>query len=901
MEIREIKQKLKIETVLAHYNLKPDRHHFIKCPFHKDKDPSLKIYPETNTFNCFGCGAAGDVIEFIERYDKRGKHEAILKAKSMIDPSAGIIQRAMTNKDEPENDKELLPRLAVMGKLMQESRGSFKRTTAAREYLQSRNLDPDKTQAGYLGPDLGKGWNEKLQESAISLGILRRSRQDTVVPTFKNVVLFFTKNEKGQVIDLYGRSISPNGSGKHFYLSGNHHGIYPGYPDPVTRKLILTECIIDCETLRQQESITNEFGMMSLYGTNGFTPEHAEAIRSLPELNEVILFFDGDQGGREAVTKISEKVRAIKPEILITAVETPDEEDINSLVQGHDAEILSHLLRNRKPVNASDKTKNDDNPDQVSQNVTPYPETQFNSKNPQRITYREGDLLFTIWGGLERENIHRLKINLLVQTEGSNRYYQDDVNLYSNGQLQRYIKGATEELEVSTTLLKTVIRRLQLQLEEYRLSEIERERKTLQPKSYRMSQEEERRASEFLTSSDLVKNTIKAIEKTGLVGEEQNGLLLFFLYLSRLFDEPLHAIIYGKSGSGKTYLQTRISECLPQESLRTITSLTENTLYYSEKDFWKHKVLLIEDLEGVYQAFLPLREFMSKQSITKLTTDKDIKGNNVQRVLVVEGPVCVSGATTNTQIYEDNANRSFLLHVDETPQHADQVMHYQRRQQAGLINEAEQNAWRELLRNAQRLLKPVKVINPYATLLDIPQCVFKKLRTNMHYLRLIEIITFYHQKQRKWQKNKNGIMFIESSLQDIEWANYLIKDSLLRKSDELSGQVRQFFEGLKELAGNNNNHGSLYAKHIREHFRMHPMKANRYLRELEQRGYLQMIGGNRKTGYEYEISAWDEYDKLKSGIDILDEILKGLREKEEKKLSITPEKVSITQKTLSVT
>ena len=892
MEIREIKERLSIRTVLNHYDLHPDRHNFLKCPFHGDNDPSLKIYPETNTFNCFGCGAAGDVIEFIERYDKRGKHKAILKAKSMIDPSAGIIQRAMIQTNEPEND---LPRLAVMGKLMQESRGSFKRTTAAREYLLSRNLDPDKTQAGYIGPDLGKGWNVKLQESAISLGILRRSRQDTVLPTFKNVVLFFTKNEKGQVIDLYGRAISPNvnGSGKHFYLSGNHQGIYPGYPDPGTRKLILTECIIDCETLRQQESITNEFGMMSLYGVNGFTPEHAEAIRVLPELNEVVLFFDGDDGGRKAVTKISEKVRTLKPKILITAVETPDDEDINSLVQGHDPAILSHLLRNRKPVNASDKIKKDDNPDQVSQGETPYPETQFNIKNPHRISYREGELLFTIWGGLERENIHRLKINLLVQTEGNSRYYQDDVNLYSNGQLQRYIKGATEELEISTTLLKTVIRRLQLQLEEYRLGEIERERKTLLPKSYHMSQEEERRAQDFLTSSDLVKNTMKAIEKTGLVGEEQNGLLLFFLYLSRLFDEPLHAIIYGKSGSGKTYLQTRISECLPQESLRTITSLTENTLYYSEKDFWKHKVLLIEDLEGVYQAFLPLREFMSKQSITKLTTDKDIKGNNVQRVLVVEGPVCVSGATTNTQIYEDNANRSFLLHVDETPQHADKVMHYQRRQQAGLINESEQNAWRELLRNAQRLLRPVKVINPYAIELDIPQCVFKKLRTNIHYLRLIEIITFYHQRQRNWKKNKNGILFIESSLQDIEWANYLIKDSLLRKSDELSGQVRQFFEGLKELAGSNK--GSLYAKQIREHFRMHPMKANRYLRELEQRGYLQMIGGNRKAGYEYEISAWDEYDKLKSGIDLLDDILKALREKEEKKLSITPEKVSITR------
>ncbi len=80
MEIQEIKQRLSILTVLNHYHLKLDRHNFLRCPFHGDEDPSLKIYPDTNTFNCFGCGAAGDVIEFIERHDKRGKHEAILKA-----------------------------------------------------------------------------------------------------------------------------------------------------------------------------------------------------------------------------------------------------------------------------------------------------------------------------------------------------------------------------------------------------------------------------------------------------------------------------------------------------------------------------------------------------------------------------------------------------------------------------------------------------------------------------------------------------------------------------------------------------------------------------------------------------------------------------------------------------
>ena len=56
---------------------------------------------------------------------------------------------------------------------MQESRGSFKRTSAAKEYLRSRGLDSDKTHAGYMDGDLGKSWNEKLQQSAIALGILK--------------------------------------------------------------------------------------------------------------------------------------------------------------------------------------------------------------------------------------------------------------------------------------------------------------------------------------------------------------------------------------------------------------------------------------------------------------------------------------------------------------------------------------------------------------------------------------------------------------------------------------------------------------------------------------------------------------------------------------------------------
>lgn len=869
MEIREIKAHLGLLTVLRHYGLTPDKHQMVNCPFHEDKSPSLKVYTKTNTFNCFGCGKNGDTIEFIQLKEKCSKHEAIEKAKSLTNPLYNINPVPMKKTE----DKNLLPRIAVLSKVAQDSKASFKRTANARDYIRSRKLDPDKMEVGYIGTDFGKTWNRQLLESGLQMGILKESRQNTVVPKFRNCVLFFTKNEKGQIIDIYGRSVNPNGEGKHFYLNGHHQGVYPKYPDPGTQKLILTEAIIDCATLQQQEEIKSNYTILSLYGTNGFTEEMEEAIKGLPELEETILFFDGDKAGNEGAIRTAWKLKAINPKLTITKVETPDGEDINSLLQGHDPEILLHLVKERKPVNQNQEQNGQAPPE-------PEPAGNLNTNNPDKITYQEGQLQFIIWGGIEKDNIHRLKLNLLVQLrEHAFKYYQDDVNLYSNGQLQRYIHGAGEELEISNTVLKNTIRNLKNQVENYRLTLIDAERKALKPKVYQMTVKEQSEAERFLKAGNLVENTMNAIGKSGLVGEEKNGLLLFFLYLTRLFDEPLHAIIFGKSGSGKTYLQTKISQCLPEESVRTITSLTENTLYYSAKGFWKHKVLLIEDLEGVYNAFLPLREFMSKQSIVKLTTEKDAKGRNEQKALEAEGPVCVSGATTSMAIYEDNANRSFLLHVDEGPDHAREVMDYQRKLQAGLVNELEQQKYRQLLKNSQRLLRKIKVINPYATMLDIPDCVFKKLRTNMHYLRLIEVVTFYHQLQREIKADTSGRPYIKTTPEDIGWANFLIKDSLLRKSDELSGQIRQFFESLKSFADKKEEPKTIYAKEAREAFRMNPMTINRYFRELENRGYIQRNGGNRKTGFEYEIKAWDEYEKLKSGIDILDGILEKVKAK----------------------
>ena len=167
MEIREIKSHLNILTVLSSYNLKPNKNKILPCPFHKDKDPSLKIYTHTNTFNYFGCGANGDAIEFIQLKEKCTKHQAIEKAKSLANPLHNINHLPM----EKQEDKDLLPRIAVLSKIAQDSKASFKRTANARDYIRSRKLDPDKLEVGYIGTDFGRAWNKQLQESGLQLGI----------------------------------------------------------------------------------------------------------------------------------------------------------------------------------------------------------------------------------------------------------------------------------------------------------------------------------------------------------------------------------------------------------------------------------------------------------------------------------------------------------------------------------------------------------------------------------------------------------------------------------------------------------------------------------------------------------------------------------------------------------
>jgi len=363
-----------------------------------------------------------------------------------------------------------------------------------------------------------------------------------------------------------------------------------------------------------------------------------------------------------------------------------------------------------------------------------------------------------------------------------------------------------------------------------------------------------------------MEKTNKLIGASGVIGEETNRLLMYLIFTSRKTESPLQCISYGKSGSGKTHLQSKVSELIPEEDKIEMTVLSANAFYYFKRNELKNKLVLIEDMDGAEEVLYPLRELQTKKRITKSVVQKGIGGEGKTKSLTVEGPVSVAGCTTQESLYEDNSNRSFLLYIDESEEQDERIMAYQRRASAGKINYQDEIDAQKILQNVQRLLAPVTIRNPYAEHLILPKSVFKPRRTNAHYLQFIEAVTFYHQHQRVSQFDiHTGEEYIESTLEDIKVANDLIKEILLRKSDPLNGATRNYLEGLK--AHLSKKQDTLFSnQEIRKELRIKESTLRRYHQLLLQEGYIKKRNDIKGESFSYEIVDVDEFKDLEDSI-----------------------------------
>jgi DNA primase len=887
MEIPDIKRQLAILAVLSHYGLRPDRNYRLRCPFHPDKNPSMQIYPKTGTFSCFStnCRAgSGDQIQFIELMEKCTRHEALVRAAELAGQYGSVASEITPDPKPAIAEGDLLAKEAVLARLFAYFKKALPLTARAVDYLKTRSLDYHSQEVGYNGGD----WHQQLREkhfikSSERYGLLKASAVKGYKAWGRDSVIFPLKDKQNRIISLYGRSITNDSDQRHFYLSGRE-GLYPGYPRPDTTRLILTESVIDAASLMQQQLIREQYGVLALYGANGLTEEHIAAIRDLSSLQQILFMLDGDEAGRVATAKHAATLQQLLPSVNISWVPLPENEDVNSVLESHDnPEVLAALIS--REVDFSFSTENSPAApapvpgagERPAAPASAADQPRLDSRNPQLLIYDEGDLYIEVLGGIRITGLERMKVTLKATAKNSPSLpLWHSLDLYHHAQRQQTLASLTESFDLPLATVEATLARLTSALEAYRLERIE----SLQPKARDippMSEQARQLALSELKHPHLVERTGELIGLSGIVGEQTNRLIAYLVYSTRKQHTPLHVMLLGSSGSGKTWLQERVSALIPEQDKIQITQITGNALYYFGREELSGKLILIEDMDGAGDVLYPLRELQTKRRISKTVTLKDTRGNLRTVTLVVEGPVSVSGCTTKEKLYEDNANRCILLYTDQGPDQDARINRYQGQVAAGAIDQQRQERYRELFCNMQRLLAPIRVINPYAGDIQLPASVFRPRRTMTLLLGFIEAITFYHQYQRE-VKYLGTEPYIETTVQDIGSAFGLLRDVLFARSDELGRPTREFLEGLK-IHLHHNKQESFTPPDIRKAFRLEPRTLQRYLRSLRQYGLIRAVGVyHPRRGPEYRLGDEGEYRRLTSQIDAhLEGILEKLK------------------------
>jgi DNA primase len=870
MEISEIKALLSMANILKYYGLKPDKNTRLICPFHDDNTPSLQIYYKTQTAYCFAgsCKTHGhslDVIDFIMHKESLNKHEALKKASQLIGQIAPM--QATAPKAEKILSKNILPRAEFYGQLFSFCESALKTSNPAKIYMHSRGLrqTTPSAQGLEIGYHSGRFHIERnigntMIESCLHYSIIKKNgNHPTNFNSFgKNSLAFALRNESDEIVSLYFRNIANDITNKHFYTR-DRQGLYPGYPRLESKILILTESIIDASSLMLH--LPNTYEILALFGTNGLTEEHQKAIKQIKELDEIILFLDGDEAGRMATELHSHTLKTLLPNTKISKVDCPEGEDINSLLQGHKAEILLHLIEKRVAFFSSIEEKK---AEPIFENTPLKPvehrPDNFNSKNPNNLIYKGIGAEYSIKGGI-KGGLESLKVSLQILK--NNQDYRSKLDLYEYKQVQSLCELAGVRLGIRTDEIEKDLTSLARLLEEYREQASPAESQKTKEKAQKVSPQMTSQCITFLKKENLLTALNDLIGKSGVVGEENNRLLLLVIASSYAMPDTLHALVQGSSGSGKTHLLLQIAKLMPQEDTITLTRVTESSFYnYGEYDL-KNKILCMEDLDGMKEeAFLAFRELQSRGMLTSSTSIKDEQGNIKGMIKTVKGPIATLSATTKGEIYEDNMSRCFLVAVDETSTQTQRIIKYQNQVSAGQIDKQEQKRIMNFVQNCIRLLSPYEVVNPYANLIQLPPEAHKIRRLNELYQAFVRQITLLNQFQRP--KDDKGRLI--ASKEDLQSACQILFDSIVLKVDELDGSLRLFYEKLKDYVSPKSREYEFTRREVRQVLGMSKTQQHNYMLRLEEMEYIRQSGGHINRGLHYKIVHWDSYTAIRAKI-----------------------------------
>ena len=392
--------------------------------------------------------------------------------------------------------------------------------------------------------------------------------------------------------------------------------------------------------------------------------------------------------------------------------------------------------------------------------------------------------------GLRRQRGgQRLRASVMV-TRGE-RVHLDTLDLYSARSRRAFVTEAAVELALDPATVKHDLGQVLLAVEEAQ-DALEREALERQhPTVPEMTDTQRHEALAFLKDPRLLERILEDYEACGLVGEETNKLVCYLACVSRLLPRPLSVLIQSSSAAGKTSLVEGTLRLMPPEAQVRISSLTGQSLYYMGRDELRHKILSVAEEEGVAQAAYALKLLQSEGQLSIACVGKESQtGRPRTEHYQVEGPVAMLLTTTAQEPDDELANRCLVLSVNGQPQQTGAIHQRQRHAYTLPVSHDGMHAVRERHQQAQRLLRPLTVVMPWADRLTFRTDQIRYRRDHATYLSLIASLTLLHQAQRT-QMTHGEQACVVASLDDLAMANSLASDTFDHRATDLLPHTRR--------------------------------------------------------------------------------------------------------------
>lgn len=839
-DFAEIKKTTDIAQVVESYGieLKPSSRGDLKglCPFHDDSKPSMIVTPAKGLFHCMSCGAAGNVIQFVAKKESLTEREAALKLIAAIPGVSRGSAMTAGEKKKSESSVTLVDPLAdteLFTAIIEHYHETlFGKNKSGMNYLGSRRLaDVPALQhfkVGLVDGTLKEKLSAMQLEKAKLLGLVNAKGNEK----FYNRVVVPIFDANGSAVGLYGRDITGKSEVKHLYLAGGHRAVWNAeaatvYPE----ELICAESIFDALAIWIHARKKN---VIAAYGARGFTPHHRELIEK-SGTKKLVFAFDADETGqeraRELATELTEKIN-----LPCHRIKWPEHaKDANNYFVYNseadfkgDAKTFLALLESAPRIGFK-------KPD--SSKLTLLEQTE------EAAIFQNGTVSYKVRGGMG--GVANMKVIVTASTGDKN--HTDRLDLYASRSRKNFATTSAWRLELDAEKIEAHLLELLDQLEKLRET-------TAQPTEAReeMSEAQRTAALKLLNSADFFGTLSKHIEAVGYVGEDRNKKLTYVICSSRRLPKPLSGIVRSQSGAGKSYLMECVAELMPPEDVHFFSRLTPQALYYLERDALQHKLLIVDERNGSEESEYPIRTLQTRKVLKLAVPVKDPNSGRIKtETLEILGPISYMESTTSQKVNPENENRCFEIYLDESDSQTRAIFAAQRKSRTldGWKVERLKEKVRTLHHNAQRLLRPLKVIIPYVDLLEFPQSWLRGRRDHDRFLSLIEGIAFLHQYQRHIGTD-NDREYIEASLEDYAHAYDLAQSVFANTLGDLPKPVMDLLAQIRKM-----KKSEFTRRDVREFTKLPDHLVKRQIRTLEDLEYVSVTRSPSGGSFRYRLFA----------------------------------------------